>query len=99
LWIGRNSRSQRSSSRPRLLLHLPGAKAPVAWLCLLRWLRYMSFGVGGATISRSYSAQWRSSRDLARWRDEHVSYRGVYFGRWGFWDSFGPMAAPSFMAP
>jgi hypothetical protein len=30
-------------------------------------------------ISRSYSAQWWSPTDLARWRDEHVRYRGVYF--------------------
>jgi hypothetical protein len=29
--------------------------------------------------NRSYSAQWWSPTDLARWRDEHVRYRGVYF--------------------
>jgi tetratricopeptide (TPR) repeat protein len=36
-------------------------------------------GIWYLRISRSYSAQWWSPTDLARWRDEHVRYRGVYF--------------------
>jgi hypothetical protein len=45
-------------------------------VCLLPTLATM---IEAQSTSRSYSAQWWSPTDLARWRDEHVRYRGVYF--------------------
>ena len=70
----RSNRTWAASAWPKVIGADPLSPLPIAILGQCR-----GFISGGYASSRSYSAQWRSPRDLARWRDEHVSYRGVYF--------------------